>query len=399
MQLNSNRISYVVGEADLIEQLPATHALPIFSDHALDFLQAISKELLRSPKAKGYPDVVTFAFWCRKASLEALRLPYEKEIGRLGRGTVFHISPSNVAVNFAYSLVAGLLAGNANIVRLPSKQFEQVDLISNAFNAVLNNGFESMKPYVFLVKYGHDQEISDLFSSLCDTRVIWGGDQTIATIRKSPMRPRANEITFADRYSLCVIRAEEYLAAENKDAITLGFYNDTYLSDQNACTSPRILVWLGDKVKEAKEEFWSRLQAMADDKYTLQPVQAVNKLSTLCKLACAHPDVHLAKGKNTTLMRVQVDSLSGTLMDYRSNSGYFMEYNAAQLSEILPLCQTPCQTLSYYGLEKEELLSFLRDTCPAGIDRAVPIGKTMDFSLIWDGYDLIRTMSRVVSVS
>ena len=35
--------------------------------------------------------------------------------------------------------------------------------------------------------------------------------------------------------------------------------------------------------------------------------------------------------------------------------------------------------------------------CPAGVDRIVPIGRTMDFALVWDGVDLIRTMSRAIT--
>jgi hypothetical protein len=31
-----------------------------------------------------------------------------------------------------------------------------------------------------------------------------------------------------------------------------------------------------------------------------------------------------------------------------------------------------------------------------GVDRIVPVGKTMELSFIWDGYDMIETMSRVV---
>ena len=34
----------------------------------------------------------------------------------------------------------------------------------------------------------------------------------------------------------------------------------------------------------------------------------------------------------------------------------------------------------------------------SGIDRIVPVGKTMDFSLVWDGRDLINELSRVVVV-
>ena len=30
-----------------------------------------------------------------------------------------------------------------------------------------------------------------------------------------------------------------------------------------------------------------------------------------------------------------------------------------------------------------------------GIDRVVPFGKTTDFDLIWDGYDLIYTLQNV----
>ena len=32
-----------------------------------------------------------------------------------------------------------------------------------------------------------------------------------------------------------------------------------------------------------------------------------------------------------------------------------------------------------------------------GIDRIAPVGHTMDFALTWDGYDLIRTLSRRIA--
>ena len=51
---------------------------------------------------------------------------------RLGLGLVFHITPSNVPIVFAFSYVLSLLAGNANIVRVPTKRFPQVDVVSGA---------------------------------------------------------------------------------------------------------------------------------------------------------------------------------------------------------------------------------------------------------------------------
>ena len=40
-----------------------------FSDEILEYLSSVSKCLLTLPDAKLYPDVMTFAFFCRKANL------------------------------------------------------------------------------------------------------------------------------------------------------------------------------------------------------------------------------------------------------------------------------------------------------------------------------------------
>ena len=43
---------------------------------------------------------------------------------KLGVGLIFHITPSNIPTNFAYSFIFGLLTGNSNIVKVPSKNFQ-----------------------------------------------------------------------------------------------------------------------------------------------------------------------------------------------------------------------------------------------------------------------------------
>ena len=54
-------------------------------------------------------------------------------------------------------------------------------------------------------------------------------------------------------------------------------------------------------------------------------------------------------------------------------------------------------TLGYLGLEPEALRRFVRENALWGVDRIAPVGHTMDFALTWDGYDLIRTLSRRIS--
>lgn len=393
MQLNSNQIKYMIGDNEIVRNMVYVSALQPFDDQVIDYLDTVSKTLLKNPASKSYPDIVTFAFWCRKASIKNLQKSYADIGTRIGRGIAFHIAPSNVAVNFAYSLAVGMMSGNANIVRLPSKDFEQVGFICNALRKALD---DNTRKYICLVQYEHNQGITDFLSAICDTRIIWGGDQTIATIRKSPLKPRATEIAFADRHSICVINAAEYLKAKNNKVIAQGFFNDTYLTDQNACTSPRLVVWMGDSIEEAKDVFWNELYSLVKEKYLLQPVQAVNKHSNLFRQASNSLGVHLHKSKDNYIMRVKVDELTDSLMEYKGNSGYFMEYEAKSLDELLPLCTSQCQTLSYYGLDTDELLDFVMKFRPRGIDRIVSIGKTMDFALVWDGYDLIRSLSREV---
>ncbi|MBQ1390845.1 MAG: hypothetical protein IIY82_03785, partial [Firmicutes bacterium] len=268
MQPNFNRenlkgISYLVGDEEILAGMPAVQPHERFSPAVVDFLDRTAKIIMADRSARQYPDVVTLAFWMRKANL----LGIEKEIPRkdflryIGRGMVFHIAPSNVPVNYAYSLITGLLAGNANVIKAPSKDFEQVTIVNRALRAALAD-YPEMAPYVVVVRYGHQKEINDALSEFADARVIWGGDRTIAEIRKSPLPSRAVEVAFADRYSLAAINADYYLAAENKTQIARDFFNDTYLTDQNACTSPMTVAWTGKAKAEAKRVFWQQMHEL-----------------------------------------------------------------------------------------------------------------------------------------
>ena len=395
--LTSSKPEFLLGSEAIVDGMERLRSLPIFSEEACSFLQAVSDSIMRNRDAKAYPDVVTFAFWCRRANLQQMKKPYSAENMRFGRGIVFHIAPSNVPVNFAYSMAASILAGNASIVRVPSKEFPQVALICEAIEAALQKSPE-LKPYFCLVRYGHEKEINDAFSMICDVRVIWGGDGTIEAVRRSPLKARATEVVFADRYSIAVLNADVYLESRDKERVAKDFYNDTYLTDQNACTSPRIVVWLGKGMEEARKIFWESMdEVVRREGYDLQPVQAVDKLTKLCLLG-AKKEARWRRDKDNTIMRAEVSCLDEDIMTYQGNSGFFLEYVAESLEEILPVCGERCQTLSYYGFSKETFERLVQQYRPKDIDRVVPLGRTMDFSLVWDGYDLVRAMSREVSI-
>ena len=391
-------MKFLLGSEAVLAALPQQKVRAVFSKQAMDFLAEVSQRILRGKAARAYSDIMTLAFWCRRGNLEQLKQQYDRHRFFQGRGIAFHVAPSNVPATFFYSFIPSVLAGNTNIVRLPSKEFPQVEILCQAMRETLR-GMPAMAKEIVMVRYGHEKEINDYLSSLCSLRVIWGGNATIGELRASPLRPRATEITFADRYSLAVIDAEAYLAspADEKENITQGFYNDTYLSDQNACSAPRLVVWIGEKTEAAQAAFWHVLHALVQERYAMQGVQAVDKLTNLYRFgaACDVRNVHMP---DNLITRVAVRRLSADLMDYKAGSGFFMEYCARELAEIRPLFGIACQTLSYYGISRECLVHDVLAMRTAGVDRIVPIGRTMDFSLAWDGIDLIRAMSRVVSL-
>lgn len=398
MQLNSELLKFYIGDMQIVEKMPDLPVGQPFDERRIDFLNEVSQILLTDKEAKAYSDIVTFAFWIRKANMEKEKQKFDIEKRhRVGRGVVFHIAPSNVAVNYAYSFAVGFILGNANIVRLPTREFEQINIINRVVKKALNNEvYKIWKDYIIFLRYGKSKDINDYFSNICDMRIIWGGDATIHEIRQSALSTRAGEITFGDRYSICVIKAEDYMRVPDKDRLALDFYNDTYLTDQNACTSPRAVFWLGEKaeIAKAKQIFWEKLGNIVEKKYQFQPIQYVDKLLTCCMAAASMEDIHIVKMKDNRIVRLEADRISLLFHKYQGNSGVFYEYELKDIQELIPLCNMKMQTVALVG--DEELLAPLFDAGVKGIDRVVSVGKTMNFDFIWDGYDLKERLVREI---
>ena len=193
-------------EISNFDSLAMVQTSSTFSETVIAYLDELSKVLFKDLSTRKYPDVSTFAFYCRKGNLLDLQKKYgQSNEVRLGRGLIFHVAPSNVPVNFAYSLLAGLLSGNSNVIRLPSKEFEQIEIIINAINTLAEKEcYKDVANRIVLIRYDtHDDSITRKLSSMCAVRIIWGGDETIRKIRNYELSPRSFDLTFADRYSIC----------------------------------------------------------------------------------------------------------------------------------------------------------------------------------------------------
>jgi len=387
-------VTFLVGDGNL-EILPFSP----YDELLCDFLNDLSGELRSIKEISDYPDIMAFAFWCRKSNISKLKKEFSDGKLRLGLGTVFHIAPSNVPVNFAFSFVFGLLSGNANIVRVPSKRFRQIDIICSVIDRLfVSDKYRKIRAMTTFVRYEATDDITGMFSAECSARLIWGGDSTIRNIRKSSISERCVDIAFADRFSICVMDGPSVIKLGEAELVRLSekFYNDTYLMDQNACSSPHLVLWLDDEKSVAKEIFWKAVCSQVSMKYQLEPVCAVEKYTLLCKNAIELDDINSFKGHDNYVYRVAVDKVVDDIDKFRGKFGYFFEYDTNDINSIAHIINNKYQTLTYFGMDKSELINFVLENRLMGIDRIVPIGQAMDMGVIWDGYDIVRSLSRII---
>lgn len=388
-----NSVEYVAG-TELLTELP----LPVFSEEALEFLNALSRVLLHQPAARAYPDVASLGFWCRKSNLQALANAYPEKAGRLGRGLCLHIAPGNVPINFAFSYVFGLLSGCSNLVRLPSRPYPQVELVCREIEKLLPQ-YPEVENRTAFVRYSADNAVTAQLSARADARIIWGGDWTVSAIRSLPCRPRCVDVCFADRYSVALLNPEAIAQATEEELRTLAgqFYNDTYLMDQNACSSPQLVLWTSAH-ETGRVRFWDALHQVARRQYRLQEAVSIDKYMQLMSDILRGTETAKVWRRENYLYGVELTDIPEDLTQLRGKAGYFYEYVLKDWSVLAARITEKFQTVTYYGVDAEAVRRWVLENHVRGIDRIVPVGNALDIGILWDGYDLVRTLSRVVDV-
>ena len=393
-----NKVNYLVGSEDY-----ETKPFKPYNKITCAFLAEFSKKLNLQKDINEISDLKALAFWCRKKNIEYLiKKSLSNEI-RIGLGLIFHITPSNIATNFIYSLFFGLLTGNSNVVKISSKKTIQSEIICKCLNLILKQKkFVKLKKRIVIIRYENNDNYTKNISYKCNLRVIWGGDETIKKIRKFELNPSSTDITFADRSSICIINSNSIIKLDsfNLSILVEKFYNDTYLVDQNACSSPHIIFWKGKKNvnKIAQKKFWDKLYALVIRKYNLEESSAVEKYTLLCKkINFLRNNCNFMKYENYIYI-LKLKKLVKNLDELRGKWGLFYEYETNNLNKISIFLNKKFQTMTYFGLDKNFCKKIVVDNLTDGIDRIVPIGQALDINLNWDGFDLNKSLTRVVEV-
>lgn len=379
-----------------------------FDPLVIEFIDTLSASLRKSPSTKEFPELMALSFWMRKAHIFKIKQEFEeiyKNRLLVAKGTLFHIAPSNVDTIFVYSWFISMLVGNNNIVRVSTKENDQLSyLLQHIIYTLDKKEFQSIKAKTILIQYPHqNQEITKHLSAMCDMRVIWGGDETIRQIRLIPIKPTATELTFADKFSLAILDANECLTQKSISSLIPKFYHDSFVFAQKACSSIRAVVWIGDSlaIQKAQDIFWKELQAYIQTKQPddIKPANIIDKLVAECSIAINQTSkVSIQDTQTPYINRIKLSDFETNPYQEHCGSGLFYEYEMPSLKHLFSQLGKKYQTISYYGFDTQELSSAINDTQPIGIDRVVPIGKSLDFSHIWDGYDLLKSFTREIEI-
>ena len=373
-----------------------------FDPRVLDFLSALSGLLLGTPEFRRWEEVCAFGFWCRRTRLERMARRYTGPALRLGVGRVFHIAPSNVPTLFAYTAALGLLAGNSNVVRLPASRIEGAQALLAAMDGLLyDSAYRDLLPRLSFIHYSRSRDITAFWSAQCDGRVVWGGDETVSSLRSVPLPPHAAELSFPDRWSLALFSQAALTRMEDGELSELArrFYNDTYAMDQNACSSPQLVVWLADGgTPEVRKRWWEALAAEAAKRYPMGPFQAARKLERFTLQAMAGTPVLTGLTKyGGSLLWVADLAAPPAGPDYpKGGFGLFYQYSVSAPEEVLPMLSPKVQTLVCVGLSPRKTAEFLAEHRAAGVDRVIVPGQALELRAISECKDVIAALSRII---
>ena len=301
-------------------------------------------------------------------------------------GLVFHLGPGNVPLNAIYSWLCGFLAGNQNIVRISSRATNnEIELVKFISYEIDKHGFQDY----FLIGFDPNQFI-EISETLADARILWGSNQTIDRIDNS-RRNSCKDIKFGTKISCSILDLDKIeLYSDRQKLIIKNFLiTDMFTKNSQPCTSPSTIFLISKS--EKWYDIFSSILPYEDDP----------------KLSIAEWDINLSAEQINRIQDLTLNYEPNSIIHNKQIHSFFVKTNKMIPSELnlrifgICLCKsleevsnkiiTNIQTITYGGISTKKILaeSSLVDKSL----RIVPIGQAHMFDTIWDGVDLLRSLS------
>lgn len=386
--------------------LPERPCLPVGATISRSFVAEVSRRCLSELPYRSEPALVALGYWFRAAAVHRW-LDQTFPVGRyfVPRGLVFHIPPGNVDTTYAYLWLLSVLVGNQNVVRLSSRTSTVSDLFERLCNEVLAlPEYSPIAAMNRLVRFDRESELTAFYSERCDVRVVAGSDATVQSIRRLPLRAEAIELNLVGKSSFVVADVGAVLAADDTQVSLWadGVWRDISGFEQLACNSPRSVWWLGGTASElrvARERFWASFEALISS--VVVPwtgAGVVQREGSLDLLGTADQGARVVSPTGSAVTRVWLETAEWPA-EWFGGSGVLFETAVGDLDALRPRLSRQQQTVASLGVSHERWQSFLTSLPLGGIDRVVPVGQSLSFDHVWDGFDLGRVFTREITLT
>ena len=386
----------------VLKAASSTRPLVPFDPTLVDFVNDFAKSILLDRAARAFPELIVLANFFKVANVSKLRTELEGRGICMARGLVFHIAPSNVDSVFLYSSLLSLLCGNVNLIRISRTTGEQVKFILGKLAVLLSQVHIALADRFYVMTYEHDDAITTRISRHCSMRVVWGGDATVNKIRTLPLRPTATELCFPDRFSAAMLRADSVLSLDQKSLsdLCVQFFNDSIWFAQQACSSPRLVSWIGTKgnCTLAQQRFWQEFEQQLRFKaYENSPGMVMDRFVASCMVAT--DPLHCETTALSFPTRITLYSQPLTdIKRYHCGNGLFYEQTFETVPEFFQTLSDREQTISAFGFKAEDIRPCVQSLPMRSVDRFTKIGNSLDFSYIWDGCNLLQEFTRKIDI-
>ena len=382
--------------------IPSNHiSRAIFDRTILEFIETYRMQLKTDPQLSNIPECISLTYWLRPQNLNAIKQNISYFSKRKGKGLIFIVPPSNIPLLALYNFFIALLSGNSAIIRISEKAISDLTPYLKILYALWNQ-----KKFLFLSKenafitYNKTTDYSAKLSQTCDGRIIWGSDSTINKIRTYEIPATSFDIAFGNKYSIAVIDANN-LSQLSKDSFNLfayRLYADIYTFDQNACASPRIIIWTNysslTNLSEIKQKLWQNISTEAYN-YDLTPYKVSNKYTSSWQLLAAYKEISSFSHWGNYLYVYTLNNYISNISDINLNCGQVFQLDMPNISDITLYLDNRVQTITT-NYPPEILRHIILKSSLPTIKRIVPFGMATSMDIVWDGVHLIECQSDII---
>lgn len=246
-------------------------------------------------------------------------------------GVITHITASNSPDNPVLSLRDGLITGNINIIKLPSKG----NLFADEFITILLKKIPELTSYIHLLNISsHESSLIKQIVNLADGVVVWGSDKATSGISKM-LNPNQRMIFWGNKISFAYVSNS---SKTNKSKLA-SICHDVCITNQLACNSPQCIL-VESKNNDEVIKFANLLS------------ECMNKVSPM--YPTAKPDIHEQSEITTQLMMAKADELFGEkyVIEDKNNNDWSIIVNFQSKITASPLFRTilvfPVETKNLY---------------------------------------------------